>query len=46
MPPETCERARCGSEEELIDLLTAISVVAKRLATNMARLSVQSKSEE
>ena len=33
-------------DEELIELLSAISVVSKRLATNLAKLVGQSKSME
>ena len=35
-----------GTDEELIDILTAISVVSKRLARNLTILAAQCKSKE
>ena len=35
-----------GTDEELIDILTAISVVSKRLARNLTILAAESKSKE
>ncbi|WP_141826522.1 hypothetical protein [Clostridium sp. KNHs216] len=36
----------CTADEELVEVLTAISVVSKRLARNLAILAAQSKSKE
>ncbi|NCC04739.1 MAG: hypothetical protein EOM37_12020 [Proteobacteria bacterium] len=35
-----------AADEELVDVLTAISVVSKRLARNLTILAAQSKSKE
>lgn len=36
----------CSADEELVEVLTAISVVSKRLARNLSLLAGQSKSKE
>lgn len=40
------KRQVTDTDEELIDILTAISVVSKRLARNLTILAAQSKSKE
>ena len=40
------KRQTTDTDEELIDILTAISVVSKRLARNLTILAAQSKSME
>ncbi|BAZ97271.1 hypothetical protein DEHALATV1_0643 [Dehalococcoides mccartyi] len=40
------KRQTTDTDEELIDILTAISVVSKRLARNLTILAAQSKSKE
>ena len=39
------KRQTTDTDEELIDILTAISVVSKRLARNLTILAAQSKSK-
>ena len=39
------KRQVTNTDEELIDILTAISVVSKRLARNLTILAAQSKSK-